>query len=96
MLAGARPAARMVRDLDQRQMSNAEKLRLRARQLHEDRLAERHRRLSLFLQFDGVVDTPRRARPSSAQAGDHRVAPVDDLLHHRFRRALHMGWLGSK
>jgi hypothetical protein len=28
------------------------------------------------LQLDGVVDTPRRTRPSSAQTGNHRVATV--------------------
>ena len=49
MLARPRAAARMVRDFDQREFGNAEKFRLGPRQFHEDRLAERHRRLSLLL-----------------------------------------------
>src|SRR5581483_839920 len=68
MLAGPRAAARVMRDLDQRQLRQAEELRLGARQLHKNRLAQGDRRLALLLQLDGVVDTPRRARPSSAQA----------------------------
>jgi hypothetical protein len=30
----------------------------------------------LLLQFDGVVDTPRRARPSGTQAGDDGVTTI--------------------
>ena len=76
MLAGTGTAARMVRNFDQGQMRYSKKFRFRARQLHEDRLAQRHCRLPFVLQFDGVVDTPRRARPSSTQAGDDRVTPA--------------------
>ena len=96
MLACAGAAARMVRDFDQGQLRHSKKLRLGARQLHEDRLAKGYRGLTLLLQFDGVVDTPRRARPSSAQAGDDRITPAQNLLHDWFRRALHMRRLGAE
>ena len=66
MLTFSRAAARMMRDFYQRQFRQAEKLRFGARQLHEDRLAQRHGRFAFLLQLDGVVDTPRRARPSRA------------------------------
>jgi hypothetical protein len=55
-----------MRDFDQRQFGHLKELRFGARQFHENRLAQRDGRLALLLQFDGVVDTPRRARPSSA------------------------------
>jgi hypothetical protein len=66
MLPFPRAAARMMWNFDERQFRQSEKLRFGARQFHEDRLAQRHRRLALLLQFDGVVDTPRRAGSSSA------------------------------
>ena len=94
MLALSGAAARMVRDFDQRQTRQTEKLRLGSAQLHKNGLAQGDRRLALFLQFDGVVDTPRRARPSSAQAGDDGVTTAQKFLHDRFWRALHMGGLG--
>src|SRR5688500_20141243 len=89
-------AARMVRDFHQSQTSDAEERCLGSAQLHEDRLAERHRRFAAVLKLNGVVDTPRRTRTSSAQAGDHGVAPADKFLENGFRRTLHVCGLGFK
>jgi len=86
----------MVWDFDQWKFCYAKKLCFSARQLHENRLAQSDRRLSLFLQFNRVVDTPRGARASSTQTGDDRVTPIFDLLHNDFRRALHVGGFGFK
>jgi len=96
MLARARATAWMMRYLYQRQVPLPEKLRFGPREFHENRLAQGHRGFSLFLELDGVVDTPRRARPSSAQTSDDRVAPIEYFLHDRLRRALHVGRLGSE
>jgi hypothetical protein len=92
VLAGQGAATRMMRDFHQRQAGDPEELRFGPTQLHENRLAQSNRRFTALLQFDRVVDTPRRARPSSAQAGDHGVAPADKLLHNWFRRTLHVRW----
>lgn len=96
MLSGQSAAAGMVRDFHERQTGNPEELGFSPTQLHEDRLAQGHRRLTALLKFDSVVDTPRCARPSGAQAGDHGITPADEFLHDRFGRALHMRWLGLK
>jgi hypothetical protein len=61
MLSGARAAARMMRNLNQRQVRDAEKFRFSPAQCHENRLAKGYRWFALLLQFDGVVDTPRSA-----------------------------------
>ena len=94
----ARPcaAARMMGDFDQWQFRQTKKFRFGPRQLHKDRLAQSHRRLSLLLQFDSVVDTPRCTRPSSAETSNDRVTPVQNFLHHWRRRALHVRRLGSE
>jgi hypothetical protein len=49
MLARPRAAAGMVRNFDQWKFGDSKKFRLRATQLHEDRLAERHRRFAFLL-----------------------------------------------
>jgi hypothetical protein len=87
-------AAWVVRDFNQWQPSDAEELGLGPAQFHENRLAERYGGLAAFLKFDSVVDTPRCARTSSAQAGNHRITPSDKFLQNRFGRALHMGRFG--
>ena len=65
MLTRSGAAAGMMGNFHQRKRGEPEELRFGLGQLHENRLAERDRRLALLLQFDCVVDTPRRARPSS-------------------------------
>ena len=66
MLAGPGAAARMMGDFHQRQTGDAEELRFGSTQFHKNRLAQSDRRLTMLLQFDGVVDTPRCTRPSGA------------------------------
>ena len=66
MLSRSGPPARVMRNFDQWQLRNAEEFRFGPAKLHEDRLAKRDRRLSALLQFNGVVDTPRRAGASRA------------------------------
>ena len=66
MFAGAGAAARMVGDFHQRQTGDAEELRFGSTQCHKNRLAQSDRRLTMLLQFDRVVDTPRCTRPSGA------------------------------
>jgi hypothetical protein len=66
MLARSGAATWMMWDLHQGEFSEPEKSCLGFGQLHKDRLAQGDGRFAPFLQFDGVVDTPRGARPSSA------------------------------
>ena len=96
MFSRTSAAGRMVRDFHQRQTTDTEEHCLGAAQLHEDRPAERHRRFAAVLKLNGVVDTPRRARTSSAQAGDHGVAPAYKFLQNGSRRTLHVCRLGFK
>lgn len=96
MLAGSGAAAWMMGNFHQWKRSKPKKLRFGLGQLHENRLTQSNCRLSLFLQLDGVVDTPRRARPSSSQTGDHRVTTADKFLYNRFGRSLHMRRLRLK
>src|SRR5688572_12474105 len=94
MLASSGAAARMMRDLHQWQCRQSEELRFSLGQLHENRLTQSDCRLALLLQLDGIVDTPRCARPSSSETGDDRVTPADKFLYNRPRRSLHMRRLG--
>jgi len=66
MLARSGAATWMMWDLHQGEFSEPEKSCLGFGQLHKDRLTQGDGRFAPFLQFDGVVDTPRGARPSSA------------------------------
>jgi len=66
MLPGSGTTTRVMGNLHERELREAEEFRLGPAELHEDRLTKRHRWLSALLQFNGVVDTPRRARPSGA------------------------------
>ncbi len=66
VLSRPRAAARVMGNFHHRKLGQAKEFGFRARQLHENRLAKGYRWFSFLLQFDGVVDTPRRAGPSSA------------------------------
>jgi len=44
---------------------------------------------SAFFEFDTVMETPRRARPSISQSEDRAFIVFDDLVDHLWRR-----WLG--
>lgn len=96
MLPRPRPTARVVRDLDQRQARHAEKLRLRPPQLHKNGLTERRGRLPPLLNFNGVVDTPRRTRPSGSETGDDRIASAYQLIEHGLGGPLHVSRLFSQ
>ena len=75
-------AAGMMRDFHQWQAGDSEELRFSPTQFHKNRLAQGHRRLSALLKFDGIVDTPRCARPSGPQSGDYSITPANEFLHH--------------
>lgn len=60
------------------------------------RLGERLKRMrdngdrepATFLQFDGIVDTPRCAGPSISQSADDKVGVSGKIVEVRFGRAL--------
>jgi hypothetical protein len=47
-----------------------------------------NRKAAALLYFEGVVDTPRRARASITQAADDKVGLRGELVEILFRRAL--------
>lgn len=67
------------------------------------RLRERLKRMrdngdgepAAFLQFDGIVDTPRCAGPSISQSADDKVGVSGEIVEVRFGRALLGGELAS-
>ena len=52
----------------------------------------RNREPAAFLQFNGIVDTPRCAGPSISQSADDKVGVSGEIVEVRFGRAL----LGGK
>jgi hypothetical protein len=80
MLAGSRAAARMMGNFHQWKRGEPKELGFGLGQLHENRLTQSNCRLAFLLQLDGVVDTPRRARPSSSETGDDCITAADKFI----------------
>src|SRR4029077_7287555 len=68
-----------------RQVGDAERLRLRASEYRECRRAHRDGRKPALRPFYAVVDTPRRGGASVARAGDDDVALLREAGQHVLR-----------
>src|SRR5688572_28541299 len=63
-----------MRDDSDGELGVTERARLRTAEREKRGRADRDGGLAAFLDLYAVVDTPRRAGPSVARAGDHHVA----------------------
>ncbi len=79
---GARAHAERMRHHRNRQVGAAQRLQLRTSKRHERSRAHDQRGVSLVCRLHAVVDTPRRAAPSVAGAGDDEVALFLDVGEH--------------
>lgn len=87
-------ADRMLHDQD-RGIGSAESFALRLRERFKRMRDDGDRESASFLQFDGIVDTPRCARPSISQSADNDIGLSSEFIEVRFGRPLLRGQLSS-
>jgi hypothetical protein len=75
-----------------RRIGSTESFALRLRQRLKGMRDNGNGEPAAFLQFDGIVDTPRCAGPSISQSADDEVGVSGEIVEVRFGRAL----LGGK
>lgn len=78
---------RMLHDQNWR-IGSAERFALRLGEGFKRMRDNGDRKPAAFLKFDGIVDTPRCARPSISQSADDKVRLSGKLVQVDFRRAL--------
>ena len=78
-----------------RRIGSTESFALRLRQRLEGVRDNGNGEPAAFLQFNGIVDTPRCAGPSISQSADDDVGLTSELIQVRFGRPLLRGQLTS-